>query len=67
MAGRRPLEGPICQDDINLVAGGWSGLENHTQFAHILYSAQDGSIEIMDGTNCSNPPTKTPVSATKFV
>jgi hypothetical protein len=30
MAGRRPLVDLICKDDINLIAGCWSWLENCT-------------------------------------
>jgi hypothetical protein len=35
MAGRRPLVRPMSLDDINLIAGCWSWMENHTLFPTI--------------------------------
>jgi hypothetical protein len=37
MAGSRPLVGPICQDDINLIAGCWSWMENDTLFPTTIW------------------------------
>jgi hypothetical protein len=42
MAGSRPLVGPICQDDIDLIAGCWSWMENDTHFFPLF-----GQISIM--------------------